>query len=498
MSKDKEKAGKYPFTRGIYREMYKSRLWTMRQYAGFTSAQESNKRFKYLLDNGVMGLSVAFDLPTQIGYDSDHQIAEGEVGRVGVPISTLENMKTLFDDIPLDKVSTSMTINSTAAILISFYITIAEHKGIPINKLQGTIQNDILKEFAARGTYIYPPNHSMRLVTDIIQFCEKYLPKWNPISISGYHIREAGSTISQELAFTFSNAIAYIEASIKIGLDPNKIGERISFFFNSHNGFIEEIAKFRAARKIWAKIMKERFGVKNHKAMACRFHTQTGGSTLASQQIDNNIVRTTIQALSAVLGGTQSLHTNSRDEAISLPTDDSVKLALRTQQIIAHETNIPQYPDPFGGSYLIEELTDKYQKETFDKIEEIDSLGGAVKVIENDWMQNEIAMSAYEYQKNIENNKTIIVGVNKYKDEIKQESEPFKIDHISSKNQIASLKKYKLGRDNLSVNSSLDDLERKCKTQENVIPSIINCIKHKCTIGEISDVFRRVFGEHTG
>ena len=343
----KEEPGKFPYTRGLYKNMYNSRLWTMRQYAGFTSAEESNERFKYLLENGVMGLSVAFDLPTQIGYDSDHDMAEGEVGKVGVPISTLNNIETLFKGIPLDKVSTSMTINSTAGILLAFYIVNAENKGIPFAKLKGTIQNDVLKEFAARGTYIYPPKPSIKLVTDILEFCDQNLPNWNPISISGYHIREAGSTVEQELAFTLANGIAYMEAAIEKGLDPNKLGQRISFFFNAHNGFIEEIAKFRAARKMWAVIMKKRFKAINEKAMMCRFHTQTGGSTLTSEQPSNNIIRTTIQAMSAVLGGTQSLHTNGFDEALSLPSDDSAKLALRTQQIIAHETNITNYPDPF-------------------------------------------------------------------------------------------------------------------------------------------------------
>ena len=455
----KEKAGKFPYTRGLYPEMYSSKIWTMRQYAGFTSAKDSNNRFRYLLDNGVMGLSVAFDLPTQIGYDSDHSMAQGEVGRVGVPISTLDNMKLLFDDIPLDKISTSMTINSTAAILLSFYIVTAENEGIPLNKLRGTVQNDILKEFSARGTYIYPPKASIRLATNIIEFCENNLPKWNPISISGYHIREAGSTVEQELAFTFSNGISYVSASIDHGLDPNKTGQQISFFFNSHNGFLEEIAKFRAARKIWARIMKERFGVTNEKAMMCRFHTQTGGSTLTSEQADNNTVRTTIQALSAVLGGTQSLHTNSRDEALSLPTNESAKLALRTQQIIAHETNIINYPDPFGGSYLIEELTENLVRKTFDLINEIDSMGGSISAIKSGWIENEISRSAYEYQKNIDNKNQIIVGINKYKDHENEQIDTFDIDLDSANEQIVSLKLYKNNRDNDSVKMRLNELK---------------------------------------
>ena len=349
----KEKAGQFPYTHGLYENMYKEKLWTMRQYAGYTSAEESNKRYRYLLENGVMGLSVAFDLPTQIGYDSDHPISQGEVGKVGVPICNLQNMETLFRDIPLDKVSTSMTINATAPILLAFYIAAAEKQGVNPKGLQGTVQNDILKEYVARGTYIFPPSASLRLVTDVFQFCSEHLPKWNMISVSGYHIREAGSTAEQELAFTFANGIAYVQAAVEQGLDPNKFGERISFFLNSHNGFLEEIAKFRSARQIWATLMKDRFNVTNKKAMMFRFHTQTGGSTLSASQIDNNVVRTTIQALSAILGGTQSLHTNSRDEALALPSDEAAKLALRTQQIIAYESGIPNHPDPFGGSFII-------------------------------------------------------------------------------------------------------------------------------------------------
>jgi len=492
----KEQPGNFPYTRGLYPEMYSSRLWTMRQYAGFTSAKESNKRFKYLLDNGVMGLSVAFDLPTQIGYDSDHPMSQGEVGRVGVPISILDNLELLFADIPLDKVSTSMTINSTAAILLSFYIVTAENKGISLNNLRGTIQNDILKEFAARGTYIYPPKDSMRLVTDVLEFCDQNLPKWNPISISGYHIREAGSTIEQELAFTFANGIAYIDSAIKNGLDANRIGKQISFFFNSHNGFIEEIAKFRAARKIWATIMKDRFGVTNEKAMMCRFHTQTGGSTLTSEQTDNNVVRTTIQALSAVLGGTQSLHTNSRDEALSLPTDESVKLALRTQQIIAHETNIINHPDPFGGSYLVEELTEKLVAKTFLIIDEIDSMGGSISAIENGWIENEISRSAYEYQKSVDNKKQIVVGVNKYKNETPEKINTFDIDLDSADQQIESLKIYKNNRDNNSVSTRLSELKNLAKSDKNIMPGLIKCIQSQCTLGEMSDALREIFGDH--
>ena len=492
----KEKPGKFPFTRGLYPEMYSSRLWTMRQYAGFTSAKESNSRYKYLLENGVMGLSVAFDLPTQIGYDSDDSMAEGEVGRVGVPISTLENMHTLFDGIPLDSVSTSMTINSTAAILLSFYIVNAENKGIPLTKLKGTIQNDIMKEFAARGTYIYPPYPSMRIVTNILEFCNQNLPKWNPISISGYHIREAGSTVEQELAFTFANGIAYMETAIKNGLDLNQLGQQISFFFNSHNGFLEEIAKFRAARKIWSTIMKERFGVTNKKAMMCRFHTQTGGSTLTSEQPDNNIVRTTIQALSAVLGGTQSLHTNSFDEALSLPSDESAKLALRTQQIIAHESNIVNHPDPFGGSYIIEEMTEELVKKSFKIISEIDSLGGAIKAIESGWIENQIAKSAYDYQKDVDHNKKIVVGVNQFRDENQKDIDTFNINLNSANDQINSLIKFKENRDNSSVNEKLERLKTLAQSTDNIMPGIIDCVKGQCTLGEISNVMRDIFGIH--
>ena len=492
----KEEPGNFPYTRGLYKNMYNSRLWTMRQYAGFTSAEESNERFKYLLENGVMGLSVAFDLPTQIGYDSDHDMAEGEVGKVGVPISTLNNIETLFKGIPLDKVSTSMTINSTAGILLAFYIVNAENKGIPFAKLKGTIQNDVLKEFAARGTYIYPPKPSIKLVTDILEFCDQNLPNWNPISISGYHIREAGSTVEQELAFTLANGIAYMEAAIAKGLDPNKLGQRISFFFNAHNGFIEEIAKFRAARKMWALIMKKRFKAINEKAMMCRFHTQTGGSTLTSEQPSNNIIRTTIQAMSAVLGGTQSLHTNGFDEALSLPSDDSAKLALRTQQIIAHETNIPNYPDPFGGSYLIEEMTNNFIENSFKIIDEIDEIGGALEAIENGWIENQISKSAYEYQKGIDDNSNIIIGVNQFIDESSESEHTFQINPKSVDEQIDSLHLYKKNRSKIDFNEKLNMLKKTAASNENIMPAILECVKNQCTLGEISDTLREVFGNH--
>ena len=491
-----EKPGQFPYTRGIYEEMYNHRLWTMRQYAGFTTAEESNKRYRYLLKNGVMGLSIAFDLPTQIGYDSDHPMSLGEVGKVGVPISSLQNMETLFHNIPLDQVSTSMTINATAPILLALYIAMAEKQGVPADKLQGTIQNDILKEYVARGTYIYPPIKSMRLVTDIFEFCASHAPNWNTISISGYHIREAGSTVEQELAFTFANGIAYVQAAIDKGLDPNQFGPRISFFFNSHNGFLEEVAKFRAARKLWATIMKNRFGVTNEKALMCRFHVQTGGSTLTATQIDNNVVRTTIQALSAILGGTQSLHTNSKDEALALPTDDAVKLALRTQQIIAYESGVKNYPDPFGGSYVVEEMTDNLVLEATKIIETIDQIGGSVSGIESGWIQDEISRSAYEYQKNIDTKKQIIVGVNKYEDLDEIDPELLEIDSEKVHAQIESVTTLKSSRNNDQVTQQLNRLKMVAESDDNVMPHIIDCVKNDCTLGEISDSFRSVFGEH--
>lgn len=490
------KPGEFPFTRGIYPDMYKKRLWTMRQYAGYTSAEESNRRYQYLLKEGVTGLSVAFDLPTQIGYDSDHPMAEGEIGRVGVPISTIEDMETLLNKMPLDKISTSMTINSTAIILLAMYIFVADKQGVSSDKLRGTIQNDILKEYVARGTYIYPPKPSMRLITDIFSYCAENLPQWNTISISGYHIREAGSTVIQELAFTFSNAIAYVQSAIDAGLDVNTFGKRISFFFNTHNGFLEEIAKFRAARKLWSNIMKNRFGVTEPKALLCRFHTQTGGSTLTAQQIDNNIIRTTIQAMSSVLGGTQSLHTNSKDEALSLPTDESVKLALRTQQIIALESNIPNYPDPFGGSYVIEDLTDNFYKEAQKIIKEIDDMGGAIKAIENGWIQKEIAKSAYEYQKSIDNKEKVVIGVNKLLEEESIKPNLLKIDSKATRKQIKSIQKFKNSRDLSVVHERLSQLDKVARSTDNIFPQIINCVKDKCTLGEISQVLRDVFGEY--
>ncbi len=493
----KEKSGQYPFTRGIYPEMYRSRLWTTRQYAGFTSAEESNQRYRYLLKQGVMGLSVAFDLPTQIGYDSDAQMAKGEVGRVGVPISTIDNLKQLFQDIPLDQVSTSMTINATAAILLAGYIVVAEENNVSTRSLRGTVQNDILKEYVARGTYIFPPEPSLRLVTDIIEFCAQHVPKWNTISISGYHIREAGSTAAQELAFTLANGIAYVESALERNLDINTFGSRLSFFFNAHNGFLNEIAKFRAARRLWAKIMKERFDATNPKAWLCRFHTQTGGSTLTAQQVDNNVVRTTIQAMSAVLGGTQSLHTNSRDEALSLPSEEAARLALRTQQIIAEESGIADHPDPFGGSYVIEDLTDQMENEVNLIINKIDSLGGAGKAIEAGWIQNEIAASAYKYQKQADSGERVIIGVNKYSEQDAVTPAMLKIDQSAVDTQIRHVQEFKSGRDNQAIAASLDQVRQVARTSENLLPAIIDALRRRCTLGEITDTLRSAFGEFT-
>ena len=490
-----EKAGQFPFTRGIYPKMYKERFWTMRQYSGFTSAEKSNKRYRYLLDQGVSGLSVAFDLPTQIGYDSDHPMAEGEVGKVGVPISSINDMDRLFDGIPLDQVSTSMTINATAATLLALYIVVAERKNISIEKLRGTVQNDILKEYIARGTYIYPPEASMRLITDIFAFCSDHVPKWNTISISGYHIREAGSTAAQELAFTISNGIAYVQAAIDKGLKVDEFGKQLSFFFNAHNDFLTEIAKFRAARRLWAKIMKNRFKTTNEKAMLCRFHTQTGGSTLTAQQVDNNVSRTTIQALSAVLGGTQSLHTNAFDEALALPTDHSAKLALRTQQIIAHESGVTQFVDPMGGSEVIEQLTSDLENEAMSIIEEIDAMGGTISAIETGWVQNEIAKSAYAHQKSIDSEKRKIVGVNAYVEDDEPEPILQEIDPLSVRKQIEGVKAVKNDRDNDTVNTKLSQLETHAKSQKNLMPAIIDCVRAECTLGEIADILRKQFGE---
>jgi len=489
--------GEYPFISGIYPEMYRTKLWTMRQYAGFSSAIKSNERYHYLLSQGVSGLSIAFDLPTQTGYDSDHELSVGEVGKVGVPISTVEDMRILLKNIPLDKVSISMTINSTAIILLALLIVVAEENNIKISKLRGTIQNDILKEYIARGTFIYPPKFSMKLVTDVFDFCDKNMPHWNTISISGYHIREAGSDAIQELAFTFSNAISYIDAALERGLDINNFSKRMSFFFNSHNYFFEEIAKFRAARKIWADIMTKRYGVKNSKGLLCRFHTQTAGSTLQAQQIDNNVVRTTMQATAAILGGTQSLHTNSRDEALSLPTEDSSKLALRTQQILAYETGLADVIDPLAGSYYIESLTKKIEEKTLLLINKIDELGGAIVAIENDFQQNEISNTAFQYQQEIEKKEQIIVGLNKYEDSDNNDVVPTQeIDKKSVKDQLNRLKKFKQTRNQKNVDTSLKKLEKSLDDNVNLLPIIIVCIKNHCTLGEICQTMRDTYGEY--
>ena len=488
--------GQYPFTRGVYPTMYRGRFWTMRQYAGFATAEESNKRYRYLLSQGVTGLSVAFDLPTQIGYDSDDPLAEGEVGKVGVAIDSLRDMEILFDGIPLDKVSTSMTINATAAILLAMYIAVAKKQGADLKRLSGTIQNDILKEYIARGTYIFPPEPSMRIITNIFEYCNAHLPSWNTISISGYHIREAGSTAVQEVAFTFANGIAYVQAAIDAGLQVDKFGARLSFFFNSHNNLFEEIAKFRAARRLWAKIMKERFGATNPKAMMLRFHTQTAGSTLTAQQPLNNIVRTTIQALAAVLGGTQSLHNNAYDEALSLPTELSAMVALRTQQILAYESEVGDTVDPLGGSYFIEKLTDEIEQRATEYIHRIDQIGGSVEAIKIKYFQNEIAKSAYEYQKKVESGEKVIVGVNKFQVEEKFKPEILKIDDATVARQIERLRELRRTRDNKRVTETLNALKQAARGTENLMPFILDAVEAYATIGEISNALREVFGEY--
>ena len=488
--------GQYPYTSGIYSKMYQEKLWTMRQYAGFSSAKQSNERYQYLLNQGVSGLSVAFDLPTQTGYDSDHELAIGEIGKVGVPICTIDDMRILLNNIDLNNVSISMTINSTAIILLAFLIVVAEENNMDIQKLKGTVQNDILKEYIARGTYIYPPNFSMKLVTDIFDFCSQHMPNWNTISISGYHIREAGANAVQELAFTFSNAIEYTNAALNAGLNINDFASRMSFFFNSHNYFFEEIAKFRAARKIWADIMKHRFNANDPKALLCRFHTQTAGSSLQAQQIDNNIVRTTMQATAAILGGTQSLHTNSKDEALSLPSEDAAKLALRTQQILAHETGIPDVVDPLAGSHYIESLTDSIEKEVVDLIGKIDTMGGALSAIENNFQENEIANTSYEYQNKVDSKEQIIVGVNQFKTDNDTNPLEFNNNQDSIDEQLARLKMFKQKRDMTIVQQSLESLSNKLKTKENLLPLIVHCVKSNCTLGEICNTMREVHGEH--
>jgi methylmalonyl-CoA mutase N-terminal domain/subunit len=490
-----EAPGEFPFTRGVQPDMYRGKLWTMRQYAGFSTAEESNQRYHYLLSQGVNGLSVAFDLPTQIGYDSDHPLADGEVGKVGVAIDSLEDMEILFQGIKLDEVTSSMTINASGFILLAFYIALAKKQGADLKKISGTIQNDILKEYAARGTYIYPPKASMRIITDIFEWCAKEVPKWNTISISGYHIREAGSTAVQEIAFTLSNGKAYVQAALQKGLDINIFGKRLSFFFNAHNNLFEEVAKFRAARRMWAVIMKE-LGATDAKAMMLRFHTQTGGSTLTAQQPYNNISRVTLQTLAAVLGGTQSLHTNGYDEALSLPTEEAAGIALRTQQIVAFESGAPDTVDPLAGSYFIESLTDEVETAAWKLIEKIDAMGGSVAAIEQGFIQDEIAKSAYEYQRQIESGEKIIVGVNKFQNEEKTSIPVFKVNEHVQTMQVEKLKALKLKRENIKVVASLKTLHEKALSGENLMPTVLEAVENYCTLGEISDELRKVFGEY--
>jgi methylmalonyl-CoA mutase N-terminal domain/subunit len=486
--------GSYPYTRGVQPNMYRGRLWTMRQYAGFGSAGETNKRFRYLLEQGQTGLSVAFDLPTQIGYDSDHGLARGEVGKVGVAIDSLLDMETLFDQIPLDKVSTSMTINSPAAILLAMYIAVAEKQGVAPDKLNGTIQNDILKEYVARGTYIFPPAESMRLITNIFEYCAKNIPAWNTISISGYHIREAGSTAVQEVAFTLADGIAYVQAAIDAGLDVDEFAPRLSFFFNAHLNFFEEIAKYRAARKLWAGIMKERFGAKNPRSLMLRFHTQTAGCSLTAQQPDVNIMRVAFQALSSVLGGTQSLHTNSRDEALALPSEHSVLIALRTQQVIGYEIGVADTVDPLGGSFFIEKLTKDIEQRAMNYIEKIDALGGAPEAIE--FMQKEIQSSAYQYQKDIESGKKVVIGVNKFQMKEERPSGLLRVDPAVGERQTVRLQKLRAERDNEAVGIILNRLRQSAGTTENLMPIFIDAVKAYATLGEICGVLREVYGEY--
>ncbi|PYZ94381.1 methylmalonyl-CoA mutase [Salipaludibacillus keqinensis] len=488
--------GEYPYTRGIRGTMYRGKYWTMRQYAGFGSAQETNERFRYLLDQGQTGLSVAFDLPTQIGYDSDDPMALGEVGKVGVAIDSLEDMEILFDQISLNQVSTSMTINAPAAVLLAMYIAVAEKQGVAKEDIRGTIQNDILKEYIARGTYIYPPKPSMRLITDIFAYCSDHVPSFNTISISGYHIREAGSTAVQELAFTMSNAVAYVEAALAAGLDIDSFAPRLAFFFNGHNEFFEEIAKFRAARRMWANIMKERFDAKNPKSWQLRFHTQVAGSTLTAQQPENNVVRVALQALAAVLGGTQSLHTNAKDEALSLPTEDSARIALRTQQIIAHETGVSDTVDPLGGSYYIETLTDQLEEEALKYMNQIDEMGGAVSAVEKQYMQREIHRAAYDAQKRLENKDDIVVGVNKFQVGEEQQPDLLKVDEAFVESQIERLQQIREHRDNEKVDYILTQLKTAAKGTDNLMYLIIEAVKQYATVGEICHALRDVYGEY--
>jgi methylmalonyl-CoA mutase, N-terminal domain len=492
---DNSLPGEFPFTRGVQASMYRGKMWTMRQYAGFSTAEESNKRYHYLLSQGVSGLSVAFDLPTQIGYDSDHELSDGEVGKVGVAIDSIEDMERLFAGINLEEVSTSMTINASGFILLAFYVALAKKQGADLKKISGTIQNDILKEYAARGTYIYPPKPSMRIITDIFEWCSTDVPKWNTISISGYHIREAGSTAVQEIAFTLSNGKAYVKAALAKGLDIDVFGKRLSFFFNAHNNLFEEVAKFRAARRMWAKIMKD-LGATDEKAMMLRFHTQTGGSTLTAQQPLNNICRVTLQTLAAVMGGTQSLHTNGYDEALSLPTEEAAKIALRTQQIVAFESGAPDTVDPLAGSYFVESLTDEVEKAAWQLIEKIDAMGGSVEAIEQGFMQDEIAASAYQYQKDIESGAKTSVGVNKFVTEEMYKTPVFKIDESIQKTQVDKLTELKQRRDNVKVTQCLESIAVAAKGSDNLMPHVVTAVENFCTLGEIADVLRAEYGEY--
>ena len=492
-----EQPGEYPYTRGIHRSMYRGKLWTMRQYAGFGSAAETNARYHFLLKQGITGLSVAFDLPTQMGRDSDHHLARGEVGRVGVSIATIDDMDRLFQGINLADVSISMTINATASTLLAFLVVLAERRGVPLTELRGTTQNDILKEYIARGTYIYPPRPGMRLVTDIFSYCAKNVPNWNTISVSGYHIREAGSTAVEEVAFTLADGIAYVDAALKRGLKVDEFAPRVAFFFNCHNNFLEEVAKFRAARRMWARIMKERFGAKDSRSMMLRFHTQTAGSSLTAQQPHNNVVRTTVQALAAVLGGTQSLHTNGFDEALGLPTEQSAQLALRTQQIIAEESGVAASADPLGGSYMIESLTDWIEQEAQRRIDTIDSMGGMLSAIEQRYPQGEIESSAYEAQRAVEQGTSIVVGVNRYCDDGRGEAPPvLKIDPKGEAEQVARVVAFKAARDAAKVSAALTRLETLAGSEAELMTPIVECVRASCTLGEISDTLRKVFGEH--
>lgn len=487
--------GQFPYTRGVQPDMYRGKLWTMRQYAGFSTAAESNKRYHYLLSQGVSGLSVAFDLPTQIGYDSDHALAEGEVGKVGVAIDSIEDMQALFDGIRLENISTSMTINATGFILLALYTALARQQGADLKKLNGTIQNDILKEYAARGTYIYPPQPSMRIITDLFEWCSKEVPKWNTISISGYHIREAGSTAVQEIAFTLSNGKAYVKAAIEKGLDIDVFGKRLSFFFNAHNNLFEEVAKFRAARTLWARMMKD-LGATDPKAMMLRFHTQTGGSTLTAQQPLNNIARVTLQSLAAVLGGTQSLHTNGYDEALSLPTEEAARIALRTQQIIAFESGVADTADPLAGSYYLESLTDAMVTKAQQLIEQIDAMGGSIASIENGFMQDEIARSAYQFQQKVERNEKIIVGVNQFQLDEKNNTPRFKIDDSIRQLQCEKLQRLRQQRDQPNCDRLLESLRQCAVEGSNMMPIVLEAVEARCTLGEIADTLRKVFGEY--